>query len=169
MDQNKSMFEKWRKLIIVTFFSLHLIAIGVPQLLPTYRSFAGIKVTWNMFAPEPEYKSNWLAVKKVIAWEKGKPVYDPQPLYQSYKNEISDHLVENSNSYDRDVNMNKYFRSPGWQPALIYFTLYWAKKAYKEDPSILAVHTIRTQIPSFSQRLPASPIREKVIWNVSFQ
>ena len=120
-----------------------------PKIANFYLKATGTWQNWKMFAPNPPRTTPIVTVKAVKEWGNDhSPIYDSQPLYQSYAGFAEDYLPGSQGAYDHDTKAIERIVRNGRSPFLREFTRYWANHYLSEHGYLpKAIHVIVDNVP----------------------
>jgi hypothetical protein len=140
--------------------------------LENWTIFSATWQNWWMFAPNPVNVHRYLTVKAVTSYGKNKePVYDPKPLWTSYRGTIAEELVRFGGSYTHEHKFVENLTGE-WDPHVFMgqFSRFWCEQwtaAHHGHPP-LEIHVIcdEYRLPEAFAGVSASSVeaREWVYW-----
>jgi hypothetical protein len=148
---------------------------------------------WWLFAPNPINYDDWITAYAVTGWRepdvndpnlekepllpwnnRRKPIYDPEPIYQSYPGKLEDSIHGHAGIFRHDAKLVENLTSGNWDEPLGAFAQ-WCGAQYRQRTGhapLLGVHIIlhRGEIPRGFERQPIASqhVSERVLWYLHY-
>lgn len=127
--------------------------------LERYTERTAVWQNWWMFAPNPLSFHRYIEVFAVIGQASdGRPLYDPEPLYTSYRGSLEEELTRFSDwrnafaSYTHDHKFVENLTLGDWNPQLQWFARWWGERYMqrtgRRPPAFKGIHIICHEYPN---------------------